>query len=116
VWAGGAGAGRRREATVAPAPLPGCLNARVDSVDDLYRWRDIIVEMMRGLGCAGCRPIGTLANELCETDPLAHARLARSFAQWETMIHEGLVSIAGRCQLATGTDIDRIAPAMLAAI
>jgi TetR/AcrR family transcriptional regulator, transcriptional repressor for nem operon len=89
---------------------------RIDSIKDLYRWRDIMVDLVRGLGCAGGCPIGSMANELAETDPIARARLTRSFAQWENIIHDSLVAIAARSELAEGTDIDRIALAMLAGI
>jgi TetR/AcrR family transcriptional repressor of nem operon len=89
---------------------------RINSIKDLYRWRDIMVDLVRGLGCVGGCPIGSMANELAETDPIARARLARSFAQWENIIHDSLVAIAARSELAEGTDIDRIALAMLAGI
>jgi TetR/AcrR family transcriptional regulator, transcriptional repressor for nem operon len=89
---------------------------RIDSVKDLYRWRDIMVDLVRNLGCVGGCPIGSMANELSETDPIARARLARSFAQWENMIHDGLVTIAARGELRKGTDINRIALALLAGI
>ena len=42
-----------------------------------------MVDVMRGRGCVGGCPIGSLANELSDTDPLATGRLARAFAQWE---------------------------------
>jgi TetR/AcrR family transcriptional regulator, transcriptional repressor for nem operon len=89
---------------------------RIDSIKDLYRWRDIMVDLVRNLGCVGGCPIGSMANELSETDPIARARLARSFAQWENMIHDGLVTIAARGELRKGTDINRIALALLAGI
>jgi TetR/AcrR family transcriptional regulator, transcriptional repressor for nem operon len=89
---------------------------RLENLHDLYRWRDIMVEMMRGLGCVGGCPIGSLANELSEIDPLARARVARSFAQWERMIRDGLTAIADRGELPEGTDVDQLALAMLAAI
>jgi TetR/AcrR family transcriptional regulator, transcriptional repressor for nem operon len=89
---------------------------RIECIEDLYRWRDIMVDLVRGLGCAGGCPIGSMANELAECDPVARARLARSFAQWENMIHDSLVTIAARGELTEGTDIDRIALAMLAGI
>jgi len=72
--------------------------------------------VVRGLGCAGGCPIGSLASQLTETDPIARARLARSFAQWEIMIRDGLNVIAGRGELADDTDVDTLALAMLAAI
>ncbi len=89
---------------------------RIECIDDLYRWRDIMVHLVHGLGCAGGCPLGSMANELSETDPVARARLARSFALWENMIHDGLVTIAARGELADGTDVDRIALAMLASV
>jgi TetR/AcrR family transcriptional regulator, transcriptional repressor for nem operon len=89
---------------------------RIETIKDLYRWRDIMVNLVRGLGCAGGCPIGSMANELSEWDPVARARLARSFAEWENMIRDGLVAVAARGELAEGADVDRIALAMLAGI
>jgi AcrR family transcriptional regulator len=89
---------------------------RLECLDDLYRWRDIMIDIVRSLGCVGGCPIGSLANELAEIDPLARAQLARSFAQWENMIHDGLTVIAARGELTDGTDIDQVALGMLAAI
>jgi TetR/AcrR family transcriptional regulator, transcriptional repressor for nem operon len=89
---------------------------RIECIKDLYRWRDIMVELVSGLGCAGGCPIGSMANELSEWDPVARARLARSFAQWENMLHDGLVAIAARGEIPDGTDVNRIALAMLAGV
>ncbi|OBH30870.1 TetR family transcriptional regulator [Mycobacterium sp. E342] len=89
---------------------------RIHSIEDLRRWRDIMVNLVQSLGCAGGCPIGSMANELSEADPVARAQLARSFAQWENMIHDGLVAISARGELAEGTDIERVALAMLAGI
>jgi TetR/AcrR family transcriptional regulator, transcriptional repressor for nem operon len=89
---------------------------RLECLEDLRRWRDIMVDMVRGLGCVGGCPIGSLANELAETDPLARAQVARSFVQWENMIRDGLNVIAARGELPDGTDVDILALAMLAAI
>ena len=89
---------------------------RIESIEDLYRWRDIMVGLVRGLGCAGGCPLGSMANELSEADPVARARLAHSFAQWESMIHDGLRAIAAKGELPDGTDVERIALAMLAGI
>ena len=89
---------------------------RIESLDDLRRWRDAMVDVVRGRkGVGGC-PLGSMASELSDCDPVARARLMRSFAQWEKMIHDGLVTIAEREELVVGTDIDRTALAMLAAL
>lgn len=89
---------------------------RLESLRDLYRWRDILVETVRQAGGVGGCPIGTLANELAEIDPLARAHLARSFNQWEHLIRDGLAVIAARGELPAGTDTDQLAMATLAAI
>jgi TetR/AcrR family transcriptional regulator, transcriptional repressor for nem operon len=88
----------------------------LDSIAALVRWRDAVVDVMRGRGCIGGCPIGSLANELSDTDPLARARLARAFAQWEDMIREGLVAIVERGELPSGCDVDRLAMAVLAGV
>ena len=86
----------------------------LDSIAALVRWRNAVVDVMRGRGCIGGCPIGSLANELSDTDPLARARLARAFAQWEDMIREGLAAIVERGELPSGSDVDRLAMAVLA--
>jgi TetR/AcrR family transcriptional regulator, transcriptional repressor for nem operon len=89
---------------------------RLECLEDLRRWRDIMVDIMRRLGCVGGCPIGSLANDLAETDPLARAHVARSFVQWENMIRDGLKAIAARGELPDGTEVDNLALATLAAI
>ena len=88
----------------------------IDSIAALVRWRNAVVDVMRGRGCIGGCPIGSLANELSDTDPLARARLARAFAQWEDMIREGLAAIVERGELPSGSDVDRLAMAVLAGV
>jgi TetR/AcrR family transcriptional regulator, transcriptional repressor for nem operon len=88
----------------------------LDSIAALVRWRNAVVDVMRGRECMGGCPIGSLANELSDTDPLARARLARAFAQWEDMIREGLAAIVERGELPSGSDVDRLAMAVLAGV
>jgi TetR/AcrR family transcriptional regulator, transcriptional repressor for nem operon len=89
---------------------------RVDSIEALHRWRNTMVDVMRGLGCVGGCPIGSLASELSDGDPLARAQLARAFARWEDLIREGLAALAARGELPPGLDVDRLALAMLAGV
>jgi TetR/AcrR family transcriptional repressor of nem operon len=89
---------------------------RVDSIAALVRWRNTLVDVMRGRACVGGCPIGSLASELSETDPLARARLARAFARWEALIRDGLAAIAARGELPPGVDVDRMALATLAGV
>jgi AcrR family transcriptional regulator len=89
---------------------------RVDSIAALVHWRNSLVDLMRGRACVGGCPIGSLASELSDTDPLARARLTRAFAQWEDLIRDGLEAIAARGELPSGLDVDRLALAMLAGV
>jgi TetR/AcrR family transcriptional repressor of nem operon len=88
----------------------------LDSIAAMVRWRNAVVDVMRGRDCIGGCPIGSLANELSDTDPLARARLARAFAQWEGMIRDGLAAIVERGELPSGSDVDRLAMAVLAGV
>ena len=89
---------------------------RLECLEDLRRWRDIMVDLMRRLGCVGGCPIGSLANDLAEIDPLARAQVARWFVEWETKISDGRKAISARGELPDGTEVDNLALATLAAI
>ena len=89
---------------------------RVDSIEALCRWRDTLVDVMRGKNCSRGCPIGSLASEWSGKDPLARARLARAFAEWEGLLRDGLAAVAAQGQLRGEVDVDRTALAMLAAV
>jgi len=88
---------------------------QVESLDDLWRWRDTVVQFVTDLGCVGGCPIGSLGSELAETDPIARAQLARSFAGWERILRDGLAAMAAAGQFASNVDTDRLALALLGA-
>ena len=72
----------------------------LDSLAALARWRDLVVDTARGLGCAGGCPLGSLASDLSESDPVARVRLAGAFGRWETMLSDGLTAMRDRGELA----------------
>ena len=88
---------------------------RVISLDDLWRWRDLVIGIRIAQNGEGGCPLGTMAVELSETDPLARAQLARWFAEWERLLRAGLAAMAADGQFEPGTDTDRLALALLAA-
>jgi TetR/AcrR family transcriptional regulator, transcriptional repressor for nem operon len=90
--------------------------AEVDSIAALSQWRNMMVETMRDQGCVGGCPIGSLASELSETDPLARAQLERAFARWEELIRVSLTAAVARGELPPAADVDRTALALLAAV
>jgi TetR/AcrR family transcriptional repressor of nem operon len=92
------------------------LLSRLDTVEALHAWRDLIVELQAGRDCEGGCPIGSLAVELAETDPVARHDLAAGFARWEGAIRDGLAAMRERGELRPDADPDRLALATLAAL
>jgi AcrR family transcriptional regulator len=88
---------------------------RLTCLDDVWRWRDLVVGIRTAQNCVGGCPLGSLAADLSETDALARAQLARWFAEWERILRDGLASMAAAGQFTPGTDTDRLALALLAA-
>ena len=89
---------------------------RLDSLDALRAWRDLLVGMQRSAGCEGGCPIGTMAGELAETCAECRSDLAAGFSQWEAAIRDGLRSMHQRGDLRRSVDPDRLASATLAAV
>ncbi|MEV4264666.1 TetR/AcrR family transcriptional regulator [Kribbella sp. NPDC049584] len=88
----------------------------LDSIDSLANWRDLMVGILTDVQCAGGCPLGSLASDLSESDPVARIQLAGAFAQWEGLIREGLVQMQERGELAADADPAELAVAMLAAV
>jgi TetR/AcrR family transcriptional repressor of nem operon len=89
---------------------------RLDSIDALEAWRDLVVSLCRERrNQQGC-PIGSLSSELASTDPDARADLLASFTRWEHAIRDGLRAMRRRGQLPAAADPDRLALALLAAL
>ncbi|SEQ54890.1 TetR/AcrR family transcriptional regulator [Microlunatus flavus] len=88
----------------------------LDSFEALGRWRDRLVTLQRSRHCAGGCPIGSIASELADEDPEAREDLVAGFEQWEAPIRSGLATMRERGLLQEGTDTDRLALALLAAL
>ena len=89
---------------------------RVDSVEALREWRDLIVGVLAEAGCVGGCPLGSLASDLSEIDPIARARLAQSFERWEELLRAGFIAMRRNGELAPDANPDDLAVAMLAAV
>jgi AcrR family transcriptional regulator len=88
----------------------------LDSLGALRAWRDQIVTIQRAQHCQGGCPIGTIAGELAETDPLARAGVAAGFDRWEGAIRLGLHGMHDRGELVRSADPDRLSVALFAAL
>jgi TetR/AcrR family transcriptional regulator, transcriptional repressor for nem operon len=92
-----------------------CLES-LDSIDALSHWRDLMVGALTEMQCIGGCPLGSLASDLTESDPVARAQLAGAFAQWQELIRAGLADMQSRGELAADADPAELAVAMLAAV
>jgi TetR/AcrR family transcriptional regulator, transcriptional repressor for nem operon len=89
------------------------LLARLDDLDALRAWAEFIAAFQRNGGYRGGCPLGTLASELAENDTDAREDLAASYRRWQRAIRTGLAAMADRGEFLPGTDIDRLATALL---
>ncbi|WP_261567145.1 TetR/AcrR family transcriptional regulator [Frankia gtarii] len=88
--------------------------SRLDSLAGLAAWADTLVDLhlrLRG----GC-PLGSLASELADADPVAREALVAAFARWEAAIRDGLAAMRARGELRGEADPDRLAVTLLAAV
>lgn len=92
------------------------LLSRLDSLDALRAWRDLIVDRQTRGQCEGGCPIGSLAAELADTDAVARCDLTLGFARWEGAIRDGLIVMRERGELRGDADPERLALATLAAL
>ncbi|NMO56239.1 TetR/AcrR family transcriptional regulator [Actinoplanes sp. TBRC 11911] len=88
---------------------------RMDSLAALRRWRDLVVDLTRQAECVGGCPLGSLASNLAEPNPIARARLAQSFAQWEKLLVAGLAAMQATGELRADADPEELGLALLAA-
>ncbi|MBD2868742.1 TetR/AcrR family transcriptional regulator [Paenibacillus arenilitoris] len=92
------------------------LLSHLDSIDALWSWRDAIVSLQVERQCRGGCPIGSLASELADSEPVARAELASGFMKWELAIRGGLIAMHERGQLRGDAEPERLALALLTAL
>ena len=90
--------------------------ARLDSLDALRAWRDVVVDAARQQHGAGGCPLGSLSSELSGDHPWARDALAASFTAWSEAIRTGLATMIDNGTLPRGTDPGQLALALLAAV
>jgi AcrR family transcriptional regulator len=90
--------------------------ARLDSIEALEAWRDVIVEFQKQNHCIGGCPLGSLGSELADQDPAAREQIAQGVARWETAIRDGLAAMRERGELTADADPHILASALLTAL
>ncbi len=89
---------------------------QLDSLDSFNRWRDLMVGILTEVQCVGGCPLGSLASDLSESDPVARIQLANAFERWEELIRDGLAGMQARGELSESADPSQLAVALLAAV
>jgi hypothetical protein len=89
---------------------------KVQSLADLRKWRDRILEINRGNGCVGGCPIGSLASELADRSENARQLLVRSFATWESHLALSLAAMRDRGELHADANPNDLATAVISAL
>jgi TetR/AcrR family transcriptional repressor of nem operon len=89
---------------------------RLDSFEALEEWRDLIVGSIEAQRCIGGCPLGSLVGSLAESDPLARAALANSFAEWERLLRVGIETMRDSGELRADVDAASLAISILASV
>ncbi len=92
------------------------LLSRLDSIEALRAWRDVVVQIQRDLGYLGGCPLGSLSSELADRYAPAREALADGFTQWSGAIRDGLRHMIDCGVLSPAADPERLSLAMLAAL
>ncbi|WP_328380108.1 TetR/AcrR family transcriptional regulator [Streptomyces sp. NBC_01020] len=92
------------------------LLARLDSIEALQSWREVVVDAARRQNGAGGCPLGTLSSELSDDHPWARDALAASFTVWSEAIRAGLAAMVDNGSLRPETDATTLSLALLAAV
>ena len=74
----------------------------LDSFAALEQWRDLLIDLQEERHCTGGCPIGSIAAEIADDDPLARADLAAGFERWEAPIRAGLARMRASRRPAPG--------------
>ncbi len=93
----------------------GPLLERLDSLEDLRHWRDVLISGSEAVQGAGGCPLGSLVGELAE-HPRQRAALADGFWRWRDYFHAGFERMRANGQLAPSVEPEELATAVLAAL
>lgn len=83
---------------------------------DWEAWKALIVVIQRRNGFVGGCPLGSLANELADSDESARKALNEAFNRWERGFEIGLNRMLETGNLRQGTDIASLATFLLSSL
>jgi TetR/AcrR family transcriptional repressor of nem operon len=105
---------RHQAEVVMKAHLPE--GEALESIAALRRWRQRVVAMTESIGCVGGCPVGSLANELAESDEETRSVVQASIEEWEGELAAGLAVMKLRGRLRPEADPAALAEALMAAL
>lgn len=79
-------------------------------------WRNFVVDLQRKAGCVGGCPLGSLANELADSDDLTRKVLVESFQRWEMAFLDAVQQMKDLGLIREDANNGFIATALLAAL
>jgi TetR/AcrR family transcriptional regulator, transcriptional repressor for nem operon len=90
--------------------------SRLDTWESWAGWRNQLVRDQRDNHCAGGCPLGSIANELADTDEGNRVVLVDSFNRWELTFRTGIQRMQTAGLISDGADPSTLASAILAAV
>ena len=97
----------------------GAQNGLLDKLDTwagIDRWFDALVALQEQRQARGGCPIGSLAGQLAERDPLARAAIADGLERWETHLQQGLQRMQAAGRLRQSANPAKMATATMASL
>jgi AcrR family transcriptional regulator len=88
----------------------------LDSWTGIDRWFDALVDFQRQRQAQGGCPIGSLAGQLAERDPIARVAIADGLNRWEAHLREGLTRMRDRGKLTPDANPAKLATITMAAL
>jgi AcrR family transcriptional regulator len=88
----------------------------LDSLNQLKRWRDMIVSRQAARSCRSGCPLATLASGLIDVDEDARTQLVEIFSSWRQLIAEGIAHMVERGVLRSDADPEALATSVLASL
>ncbi|MBO1756946.1 TetR/AcrR family transcriptional regulator [Allobranchiibius sp. CTAmp26] len=87
----------------------------LDSIEAFESWAAMEIDYQRSANCPGC-PLGSLAAELVDVDPILAQRVIAHMDAWGARIHGGLMTMQQRGRLKADAATASMAKALLAGL
>ena len=94
----------------------GELLQELDSWTGIDRWFDALVALQVKQHAIGGCPLGSLAGQLAETDPIARTQIAVGLDRWQAHLEDGLTRLQTAGQLRPDADPATLATATMASL